>query len=91
MLQRLQEAEDPPHVLGVRRIAMRQHADTDAEEWAEALALRPSCGQGLLFAPFRPADRRLVDQLARLYGFEVVAVDAHGREYGAMEGGSGEA
>ena len=53
------------------RVAARQQPDAD---------VAPSADANLL-PPFTPADRRQITQFARLYGIEVVAVDAAGEAY----------
>ena len=69
----------------LRRIAFRQHPDRPAVPHAASLTLPAA-----LLPPWTPSDRLLARRIARLYGFELVAVNEEGREYEATTGGSDE-
>ena len=65
-----------------RRIVIEQHADMSEEDWADSA---PELERLPLFHPFTSEIRAILTQAARCYGFDVVAVDEHGRVREAVE------
>ena len=71
-LERAMEEPEPIE----RRLALRQHPelleDGLERDWA--------CKDVALLPPFSPLDRKLLSFVARLYGFDLVALDEHGKQ-----------
>ena len=80
-LERAMEEPEPIE----RRLALRQHPELLEDDGPER---DRACKDVALLPPFSPLDRKLLSFVARLYGFDLVALDEHGKQRPPTRGAS---